>query len=80
MEVTRENNSIKDVRFSGEGCAISQATASMLTDYVQGKSLEELRKIPKEFIMNMIGIELSPNRLKCALLPWEALMKIVTEL
>ncbi len=61
-------DTVKDVRFNGQGCAISQASASMLTELVKGKSLEEIRKISKEDILSLIGGQLSAVRLKCALL------------
>ncbi len=62
------NNTVKDVRYSGQGCAISQASASMLTELIRGKSLDEIRKISKEDILSLIGGQLSAVRLKCALL------------
>jgi len=62
------NNTVKDVRYNGQGCAISQASASMLTEMVKGKSLDEVRKISKEDILSLIGGQLSAVRLKCALL------------
>lgn len=62
------NDTVKDVKFSGQGCAISQASASMLTELVKGKSLDEARKISKEDILDLIGGQLSAVRLKCALL------------
>ena len=67
-----------EVKFWGEGCAISQASASMLTEKVKGKSLGEIKKLGKEDILSMLGIELSPARLKCALLPLEVLQKLIT--
>ena|SRR3989338_2093945 len=72
-----ESGNLADFRFSGEGCAISIATASMLSDYAIGKKITDLRKLDVSFILNMLGIELSPNRLKCALLPLEALHKLL---
>jgi nitrogen fixation NifU-like protein len=60
---------IEDVRFSGRGCAISQAAASMLTERIKGLSLEEARNIGKEDVLADMGIRVSPSRLKCALLP-----------
>jgi nitrogen fixation NifU-like protein len=60
---------VKDVRFSGVGCAISKASASMLTDLILGKTLDELRALTKEDVLDELGIELGPVRLKCALLP-----------
>jgi nitrogen fixation protein NifU and related proteins len=62
------DDTVKDVKFNGQGCAISQASASMLTELVKGKSLDEVRKISKEDVLSLIGGQLSAVRLKCALL------------
>ncbi len=59
---------VRDVRFSGKGCAISQASASMLTQSVIGKSLEEVAKLRKEAVLENVGIGISPTRMKCAML------------
>lgn len=59
---------IVDVKFSGKGCAISQAAASMLTERIKGCTLEEVKSLSKEEMLEMLGIELSPMRVKCALL------------
>jgi nitrogen fixation NifU-like protein len=59
---------VRDVRFSGKGCAISQASASMLTGSVIGKSLEEVAKLTKEAVLENVGIGISPTRMKCAML------------
>lgn len=69
MDMKIENGVVTDVKFSGKGCAISQASASMLTDEIKGKSLEEIRGIDKQFVLDLIGIPLGPTRVKCALLP-----------
>lgn len=68
-----ENNVVKDVGWEGEGCAISQASASMLYESLIGKSLEEIRGIDKQEILDLLGIELGPVRLKCALLSLKVL-------
>ena len=68
-----ENGIVKEVKFYGRGCAISQSSASMLTDKIKGKKLDELKKITKEEILEMIGIPLSAVRLKCALLSLDTL-------
>ncbi len=68
-----ENRRVKEVAFSGQGCAISQASASMLTEGILGKSVEELKQIGKEDILELLGIELGPVRLKCALLSLKVL-------
>ena len=67
------NDRVDDVRFSGKGCAISQASASILTDEVKGKTLDELKAIDRDHVLENLGITLTPARLKCALLSLKAL-------
>jgi nitrogen fixation protein NifU and related proteins len=64
---------VKEVAFSGRGCAISQASASMLTEAIMGKTLDEVKQMGKDDILEMLGIELGPVRLKCALLSLKVL-------
>jgi nitrogen fixation NifU-like protein len=64
---------IVDARFRGKGCAISQASASMLTERIKGMKLDDARNISRDTILSMLGIELSPVRLKCALLSLKVL-------
>jgi nitrogen fixation NifU-like protein len=59
---------VEDVRFSGKGCAISQASASMLTEEVKGMKLEDVAKLGKEIVLDNVGIGISPTRMKCATL------------
>lgn len=68
-----EDGIIKKVRFSGHGCTISLAAASMLTEEIAGKSLSEVKQLSREDILEMIGIPLGPVRVKCALLPLKVL-------
>lgn len=70
-----KNGKIADASFIGEGCAISIASASLLADYLEGKPLDEIKKLGKEKVMELLGLDLSknPSRLKCALLPLMAL-------
>ena len=68
-----ENDQIVEAAFSGRGCAISLASADMLLAFVQGKSLEEVKRLSKEDILELLGIELGPVRLKCALLSLKVL-------
>ncbi len=68
-----EEKRVKEVAFSGKGCAISQATASMLTEEILGKTLEEVKQLDKEQVLEMLGIQLGPTRLKCALLSLKVL-------
>ncbi|HUG56312.1 MAG TPA: SUF system NifU family Fe-S cluster assembly protein [Candidatus Limnocylindrales bacterium] len=63
-----EDERVTDVAFSGRGCAISQASASILTEEVKGKTLEELRSFDRDHVLNNLGITISPARIKCALL------------
>src|SRR5881409_535350 len=67
------NNTVKDVKFNGQGCAISQASASMLTELVKGKTVDNVRKISKEDVLSLIGGQLTAVRLKCALLSLKVL-------
>ena len=59
---------VETVRFSGQGCAISQAAASMISDEIKGMTLEELRRLDKDAILELLGIDISATRMKCALL------------
>ena len=68
-----ENDVVTDVGWDGEGCAISQASASLLYESLIGMSKEEIRHLDKEYILDMLGIELGPVRLKCALLSLKVL-------
>ena len=63
-----DGETIEEVKFSGRGCAISQAATSMLTEMVQGRSAAEVAAMPKEELLDEIGIPLTPVRLKCAIL------------
>lgn len=73
LDLRVEDGRVTDVRFSGKGCAISRASASMMTEAIKGRTLEELRGWSKEHILDLLGIELGPVRIKCALLPLKAL-------
>jgi len=77
MMVNFKKNKIKEIKFQGEGCVISKASASLLSDYVRGKSKQELKKLDSKFIIKMLGIDLGVNRIKCAVLPLEALQKML---
>jgi nitrogen fixation NifU-like protein len=73
LELNIENGVVVEAAFDGRGCAISQASASMMTEEIVGKSLDELREWSKDDILDLLGIEIGPVRLKCALLPLTAL-------
>ena len=63
-----DDGRVEVVRFSGQGCAISQASASMISDEIKGLTVEELRRLDKEAILELLGIDISATRMKCALL------------
>lgn len=73
MDFRIANGVLEAVRFSGHGCSISQAAASMLCEHVQGRPLEEIKTLGREDVLDMLGIELGPVRLKCALLALKTL-------
>jgi len=73
MDLKVKDGAIEDVRFTGIGCSISRAAASMLTEEIKGKTLEEVKAIGREEVLEMLGIELGPVRLKCALLALKTL-------
>jgi nitrogen fixation NifU-like protein len=68
-----ENNLITNAAFSGHGCAISQASADLLLESVIGKHIDEVKTFSKDTILDLLGIELGPVRLKCALLSLKVL-------
>lgn len=68
MQLKINDGKVEDVRFKGKGCAISQASASMLTEVVKGKSLDEVKAMSKSDVLNLLGIDPGPTRIKCALL------------
>jgi nitrogen fixation protein NifU and related proteins len=68
-----ENGIVKEAVFDGHGCAISQASADLLLESIIGKSLDQVKKLNKESVLELLGIELGPVRLKCALLPLKIL-------
>lgn len=68
-----ENGIIEAVGFTGEGCAISTASASLLSEEIKGKTLHEVMDLKPNIVLELLGVELSPTRLKCALLPLQAI-------
>ncbi len=66
--LSEDEETIEHVAFRGDGCAISQASASMLTEKLQGMAVEELREMDRDDIIDMLGVDISPMRVKCAVL------------
>ncbi len=73
MDFKVADGKIEAVRFSGHGCSISQASADMLCEKLEGMSLEDAKQVSREDILEMLGIELGPVRLKCGLLALKTL-------
>jgi len=73
MDLKIKDGRVEDVRFSGSGCSISRAAASMLTDEIRGKTLDEVKALNRDDVLELLGIELGPVRLKCALLALKTL-------
>lgn len=75
MHLRIEESCLTDIRFSGQGCAISMSAASMLTEIIKGKKIPDLQKLGSDDIFNLLGVELTPTRTRCALLSLEVLHK-----
>ena len=71
------DGTISDAYFTGDGCCISQAAASMLVEQVNGKDLETVKKITAQNMLELFGAKLTPNRQKCCLLCWRVLQSAV---
>jgi nitrogen fixation NifU-like protein len=79
MDLRLKDGVVEDVRFSGRGCAISQAAASMLTDRMLGEPLADLATTTREDILDMLGVEVSYARIKCATLSLGLLRQALAE-
>ena len=77
VEIKFNNYTVKDVKIIPRGCAISVASASILSEFIKEKSKEEIKNLKNEDVFDMLGIELSPIRVKCALLPLITLKKAI---
>ena len=80
LQLLVSDNVIKDIKFSGEGCAVAIGTASMLTEYAKGKTIEEMTKFNLDDLIKLIGIDLTMSRIKCANLSLETLQKSINQL
>jgi nitrogen fixation protein NifU and related proteins len=79
MQLTVSDGLVTDVGFTGRGCAISQASASLLTDEIKGKPVEEVAGFAATDLLELLGIEISPARLKCAMLSFDSLQHLLAE-
>lgn len=73
LKLGEDGRTVKEVRFTGDGCAISMASASMLTERVKGRPLSEVTAMGRDDVLQLLGIPLSPVRIKCALTGFSAL-------
>jgi nitrogen fixation NifU-like protein len=71
--IVDDSDTVSDVAFNGRGCAISQASASLLTDEIRGLPVDKVQTMTNQDILDLLGIEISPARLKCALLSLDTL-------
>jgi nitrogen fixation NifU-like protein len=79
LQLALRDGVVERVGFTGRGCAISQASASLLTDEIKGKPLAEVEKLGSEDVLDLLGIEISPARLKCATLSLDTLQHALAE-
>jgi len=75
LDIRLKDGRVDEARFTGEGCVISMASASMFTEAIQGKTVEELKALQDEDMFKMLGVTLGPVRAKCGLLPLRVLQK-----
>ena len=80
MQLGIENGVVERVGFTGRGCAISQASASLLTDEIKGKPIDEVAAIRADDLLDLLGIDISPARLKCAMLSHDSLQHVLGDL
>jgi nitrogen fixation NifU-like protein len=73
IDLRVNDGKVDEVRFTGRGCAISQASASMLTELIEGQPLDEVKALTKDDLLEELGVPISPARMKCALLPLKVL-------
>ncbi len=66
---------IRDAYFTGQGCCISQAAASMLMEHIEGKTIDEVERFRAQDMLKLFGVRLTPNRQKCCLLPWKVVQQ-----
>ena len=79
MQLAIADGTVERVGFTGRGCAISQASASLLTDEIKGKPLADVQKLNTDDVLDLLGIEISPARLKCATLSLDTLQHALAD-
>jgi nitrogen fixation NifU-like protein len=79
MQLTVRDGVVDEIGFTGRGCAISQASASLLTDEIKGKPIGDVAAFRADDLLELLGIEISPARLKCAMLSYDSLRHLLVE-
>ena len=79
MELEIKNNKLTDIKFNGQGCAITMASASLLTEKIKNMPIEKIKSLKREDALELLQIPISPIRIKCALLPLEAVQKALNK-
>lgn len=79
MQLKIKNGIVEDVAYDGDACAVAIASSSILTDEIKGKLIEEVKKITKEDLLELIGVKLTTSRVKCAMLPLEAVESLLSK-
>ena len=79
MQIGVRNGVVERVGFTGRGCAISQASASLLTDEIKGKPVSEIEKLASNDVLDLLGIDISPARMKCAILSLDTLQHAIAD-
>ncbi len=80
LQLRVHNGKVDGVGFTGRGCAISQASASLLTDEIRGKPLSQVAAMAPQDVLDLLGIDISPARMRCAMLSLETLQQTLAEL
>jgi len=79
LDIRVEDGRVAEARFSGQGCVISMASASMFTEEIEGKTISELKQMDDEDIFRMLGVELGPSRYHCGVLPLKVLQEAIAD-
>lgn len=80
IELKFEKGKVKDIAFKSKGCVISTAATSILSEYIKGKSIKELKDLDEEKLLKLLGIKIGPVRMKCAMLPLRGVIKGLDEI
>lgn len=75
LQLNVEKGKIEDVKFHGSGCVMSLVSSSLLTDKIKGMNFDEAKRLSKEDVLKLLKIKINPSRMKCVLLPLEALRR-----